>query len=275
MTASRFDPKWPNHAIERCSLTVALKEAVPEKLFAATTDKHKSSFERFGLVEQPAISVSFNMATGQAVDASGNVFAKNYTFRDQSAALTITPQALAWGTSRYTRWKQFKEQLHVVFFPIVESYLAISDVILIRLDYLDRFLWTGTWDDFDLAMLLRPDLNSMPLVANRAKQERHSHNGWFESNGRLRRLINRNLDVAQVPLVGRIGMQPSVGVYTLIQDEFVVQLGGANPLRDMSGVQQGIEQQHVDLKAMIADTISESMAKRIGLLPGGWHNASA
>ena len=273
MPTSRFDPRWPTHAIERCSLTIAFKEDLPERLFASTKSKHHDALLHFGLIEQLMIGMSIDVVTGQVTGNSSGSVPVSYVRSDSSAALTMSPKALVWGSTQYTRWAQFKSQLETTLFPVLRSFSEVIDPILVRLDYLDRFIWTGTWSDFDLSGLMRPGLDVMPLISKTAKRERHTHNGWFEPNGRLRRLVNRNVDVVEGTTLGSKVVQPSVGIYTLLQDEFIQPFEGTNPLADIKSLQQAIEQQHLDLKAMMTDTISENMAKRIGLIQGGWQNA--
>ena len=259
---------WPSHAIERCSLTIAFKEEIPEKLFASAKSKHKATLDRLSFVQQPALAMSFDVLTGQVQTAPMSAQPVTFNASDSSGSFTMTNRALVWGNSRYKRWKQFKEQLDVVLFPVVKYYLEVTDAAVVRLDYLDRFIWSGSWDDFDLSSLLKKDFVSIPMIDGSAKRERHSHNGWFETNGRLRRLINRNLDVVEGKVMGVGATQPSVGIYTLIQDEYLPQSALPNPLRDLSEIQRTMELQHIDLKEMMVDTISESMAKRISLSGG-------
>jgi uncharacterized protein (TIGR04255 family) len=168
---------------------------------------------------------------------------------------------IVWQNARYVRWAPYIGQFREITSSVIAEFLELVSVSAIKLEYWDRFNWTGTWTDFDASHLIRP---SAMGVANGWQQWRlqwHSHSGWFEQIDGYRRLINVNID-----LIEQMG-KPSVLVATLMQDEPRAPEYGsedATPL-DEKYIFTKLELLHRDLKQVLASVLTDDMINRISL----------
>jgi uncharacterized protein (TIGR04255 family) len=263
-----FDPLYEGHAIERCSATVALPQPLPPKLFSALRERHAPAFRSAGLemLNTQAVGVHVDLVTGRVSSRAPIAGAGPFTFvtPDKSAALAVNPNAVTWQTSRYIRWAQFEAQLEKVVFPILQSFLEAASASLVRLDYIDRFLWRGDWDNFSVSRLLQQENGFVTAAAHRAKREWHTHTGWLELNSDTRRVVNINVDVTTFAKPDGTAV-PSVSVLSLLQDETLDPQSESGPFATTDGVTALLRKQHEDLKGLLRETISSEMAGRIGL----------
>ena len=266
-SSPRFDPIFPAHAIERCSATVVFDQALPQKILSNVQNIHRARLLGSGLVEGPqAMGLQFDFVTGNVVPLMGGG-PVSYVTADKGTTITLAPNQINLATLLYTRWGHFEAAIVKFLMPLVHDFSQSVSITAVQLDYLDRFVWTGTWDNFDSTTLLNPPGELVAAMPARARQQWHSHSGWFEiSAPGKRRLFNVNVDVASATIANAIGSRPSVGILTLIQDGVVAIPPRAAPDWIAEGDVIPIwRQQHSDLKDLLKTIISLPMAQRIGL----------
>jgi uncharacterized protein (TIGR04255 family) len=263
--APRFNPIFPAHAIERCGITVLFKEPLPEKAFRRATARAAEAAAKkgFNQASVPQLGISIDVLTGKvgSADPAAGAGPQSFTLPDQSASLLVFPHLLIWQNSRYVRWKPFVGQFQDIVTSTLSEFLESVSLAAVKIEYWDRFNWTGTWDEFDAAQLIRP--NAM-VVANGWvdwRRQWHSHAGWFHPVENCRRLSNLNVDV------GEMVAQPSVVVYTMMQDEpNIVGYGQADATAlDEKYVFARLELLHRDLKSLLGSVLQDTMIKRISL----------
>ncbi len=268
MTApDRFDPILPAHAIEQCLAAVIFSEPVPPKILSGLLDDHRTRMLAAGLSEGPkAQGLQFNAEAGTITPlADGGPV--TFVTADRGTTITIAPNQVSVSTLRYTRWAHFESSISKFLLPAIVDFCKAVSVSATQLSYQDRFLWTGTWKNFDTAQLLNPNSGVFSVTASRAPQQWHSHAGWFEYPDQARRrVVNVNFDVASAITTNMLGQKPSVGIFTTIQESVVAVPPNAHPTWvDESDVVPKLRQHHLDLKALLASMIFPAMAKRIGL----------
>ncbi|MDF3811052.1 MULTISPECIES: TIGR04255 family protein [Rhodopseudomonas] len=191
----------------------------------------------------------------------------NFVSSDNRQQLALMPNAITWATQQYVRWGQFKSQFDKVASYAIEQYETLVSISSVQLEYWDRFIWTGDWDDFDVAQLLKP---SSPLISPKAvaaRKEWHSHIGWFEDAEHSRRLWNVNVDV--VGLAEATGVsRPSVGIYTMARDQMSA-VRGQQDFFESKPVTSRLDLLHAELNEMFKGLICSDMCRRIGLETGG------
>jgi len=258
-----FEPLFPAHAIERCAVTVVFRENLPEKTFSRAVAGASSAFSKKGLkpAESPPAAFSIDMASGKVgppVGAQPRMFA----LPDGSANLLVGPNLITWQNTRYVTWSPFIGQFRDLAIPAISEFLENVSLASVRLEYWDRFNWTGTWDDFDAKQLIRIDAANVLRDWSRWRRQWHSHAGWFEQVGSLRRLSNVNVDIGEWA-----GVRPSVLIYTMMQDETNIPgYGESDPTSlNQDFVFERLETIHRDLKALLGTVITDSMAARISL----------
>jgi uncharacterized protein (TIGR04255 family) len=177
----------------------------------------------------------------------------------------MLPRQLSLQTQRYTRWAPFRAAFSKIALPLAEDYTATVSTSAVQLEYVDRFLWTGTWEDFDVSQLIK----SNPLISERAtqaKQQWHCHTGWFDwPSPTLRRLTIANVDVVSAGPTPNL-LRPSVGIQTSLQEgAFAGPEGDIVATMPDAEIIPRLDQQHLDLKELLRTIISDSTAKQIGL----------
>jgi uncharacterized protein (TIGR04255 family) len=264
---ARFDPVLPAHAIEQCVATVVFNQAVPPKIFSGLQESHKVRMLSAGLSEGPkAVGLQFDVLTGKIVPLE-NGGPLSFVTADRGTTVTITPNQVSILTLRYIRWANFKSAIDELLLQTIIDFCKSVSIVATKLEYRDRFLWSGTWDNFDVMQLLKRDSEFFAAKAAHAAQQWHSHAGWFEFPIKgVQRLVNVNIDVASVNTPNAVGLKPSVGIHTAIQDSVVAIPPNKDPKWvPEADVVQLLTEHHIYLKALLVSIISDEMAKRIGL----------
>ncbi len=267
MTASHFDPIFPAHAIERCTATVAFSQGLPQKLLSATQDRHKQRLLAAGFSEGPkAVGLQFDVLSGRVIPLAGGG-PMTFVSEDQGTTIIVAANQISVQTLLYTRWANFETFISKYVSAIFADFTDALSISATKLEYWDRFIWTGDWDDFDVSQLLAVNSDLISARAAHATRQWHSHAGWFENPAPARqRLVNANVDVVSVNSPNFVGEKPSVGIYTSLQDSDVRAPSGSSPAPfTLDEVPHALRQQHLDLKALLGAIISPGMAKRIGL----------
>jgi uncharacterized protein (TIGR04255 family) len=207
---------------------------------------------------RPAMGFQIDVSTGQATPLTGSgpsIFATT----DRATQFIIAPNSLTARTTSYVRWSPFIGQVEEMMLPLINVYSDAVSVKTVQLDYVDRFLWTGDWSNFDWKALLRSDGKFVAAEASKAHQLWHTHSGWLEdltSGGH--RLVNVNIDLGDFarPEGGAV---PTIGILTLMRDDIVPEKS------DVASIQGHLEEIHNQLKTLFGHIITEQMAERISL----------
>lgn len=263
----RFDPILPNHAIERSAITLTFGEALPEKLFQREMDRLSSSVQETGLAQRPRANVGFvvdintgNVSREPAANAPF-VFAAD----DGSTQFTIMPNALTWVTTAYSRWRPFLRQFLETSHGVRELFTSNLDLSTVKVECWDRFIWLGEWGDIKYEALFSQ--NSGYIVPNACKggREWHSHTGWFSfAEESIRRLTNINIDAVEILSTINGEKRPSVGIYTMIQDE-LPRLQEEVSSDNSQSLEGRLHKLHVDLKNIFGELVTPDVKARVGL----------
>jgi uncharacterized protein (TIGR04255 family) len=259
-----FEPIFPAHAIERCSASISFSEELPSKAFQKVVARARERFRQAGMESVGTGSFGFQIdASGRATAIEG-VKPAIFVTSDQAMQCIVAPNDLTVRTGRYVRWQPFAGQIEELVLPLLEGYLEVVSIAHVQLEYLDRFVWSGDWTSFNWRELLREDGMFIAGRASRASAQWHCHSGWIEQMAGGRRLVNVNVDLADLPR--EQGTAPTVAILTLMRDIMPEQvLDEQVRYRNATAVQAGLEQLHSGLNALLAQIITEPMAQRIGL----------
>jgi uncharacterized protein (TIGR04255 family) len=268
MTAPpHFDPVFPGHAIEQCTATVRFDQALPTKILSKLQAEHKTKLLEAGLKEgKSAVGFQFDLLTGKVVPLQDGPV--SYVTSDNGTTITIVANQVSIQTARYIRWANFESAASKFLMPLVRGFCESVSINSVQLDYRDRFLWTGSWDDFDSASLLNSESELVAPKVAHAPQQWHCHSGWFEQmpEPSMRRLVNVNIDVVTAVQPDTTLQRPSVGIYTSVLDTSTAAPSETAPnWFDESGVLPHLRTQHLDLKELLRSLISPAMAQKIKL----------
>jgi uncharacterized protein (TIGR04255 family) len=258
----RFFTLLPAHAIERCSAAVVFDQQLPSKLFDKTVLACTASLRELHFspaAPTPALNVEVDGATGL-------VSVKNSTHQPavftsvSGAQLTFAPNAIQFQTAGYVRWSPFLGDFERATSAILNACLSAVSVSAVKLEYWDRFIWTGDWTNFDRWQLFKKNSEFLSLAAAAQSNQWHSHCGWFENVNENKRLVNINVDVVEVIHNARVA--PSVGIYTMMQDVH------SSTLQTPRQIVTNLDQLHLSLKKLFDLIIEVDIAKQIGLQSG-------
>lgn len=266
----RFEPIYPAHAIERCAVAFVFNEAIPEKLFAKVRNRADSILEKIQLLPQPQTGISIQidpqrgLVTPRQV-AGGPV---QYINGDRTLNVAVNSNSLIWVSHAYVRWQPFVGQIEQFILPLLTMFEEAVSLVNIQLDYLDRFFWTGSWENFSTDTLLKSDSDLLSKQTLKAAREWHSHIGWFDNiTSASRRLTQVNIDVVGAARPGSTDISPSVGIYTMMQDQSldVENQGFLASAASLEDPLARLERHHTALKDLLSAVIVPRMADRISL----------
>lgn len=263
-----FFPVLPAHAIERSAITVAFEQPVPSKIFAklieATSNQLMPSAWR--LENQQTFGFHIDAKTGRVTPTEGTG-PKNFISADQTGSITLFENILVWQTSNYVRWKAFFSQFRTFVAPILQIYLDAVSASAVKVECWDRFFWSEpSWDNLKLELLLNRDgvLYAKRIFEN--KREWHSHAGWFTQANSSRRLVQTNIDAVELLPPRSSVPHPSIGIYTMMQDEINVP-GYMAERRELTeaDIAEIANDLHKEIKILFGKIITANMAERVGL----------
>lgn len=259
---SEFVPFLKSHAVERCAASLAFYPELPEKIFDNIAASVKMQLLERGFEE---VKTSF----GFSVDPNGKITPlvsgapANYRSKDGRWQIHIAPGAIGILTDKYTRWSSFLELFKEHMESIIEMYESAVSVGGVKLEYWDRFNWTGGWNDFDFNKLINPNGPASTLMPANAVKEWHNHIGWFEYVENWRRLHNINVDVSGLKDPSGEELAPTVGIHTMAFEQ-----GAIDDLSSFAGYNNIIirlSNMHDVLKSSLSDMLNDNTKRLIGL----------
>lgn len=265
----KFEPHTPAHAIERCVATVEISSPLPDRTFERVVARVDEIAEQLALIKEVVPGQSFQLAfnNGQ-ITPSTSSHSFNFVAADRSSALLITRNLLSWSSSRYIRWAPFRGRLHSVLKPVLELYMEAASVSSAKLEYVDRFYWTGDWDSITYDSLLSENSALVSKTWMSAKKEWHSHTGWFEFSSNVRRLKNVNVDAHTMQRNGN--QVPCVSILTVLLDQVRSDLAEPNDaFADTDSILRCFQDQHEDSKKVLSQVLSDQASSEISLFGTG------
>ena len=170
-----FEPIRPAHVIERCAAVIAFDQPLPTKPYekvAILLDEQMRALR----YSQVGLAFDIKIEEGRvSVEQKQNMRA--YTSADQASQFTLMPTMLVWQTSRYVRWAPFRGDFERLARPILNHFLDIVSIASVKLEYVDRFIWTGELSSIDPSRLLRVESGLIAPSAMRVGAAWHSHCG--------------------------------------------------------------------------------------------------
>ncbi len=265
----QFAPVLSQHAIERCAASLGFRPVLPEKAFVRLIEIATQELGARGFVKQQMQAIGLQVGPDgqfkQLPSSSIPVMPHAFVSSTQSENFTISPDGLNWSSTSYVRWQPFIGGFEQIVLPALSRALETVSVGAVRLEYWDRFYWSGNWGNFDASKLLKKSEYAGGLLSR--PKEWHSHVGWFETVENYRRLVNVNIDVAEITTSPTIAPRPSVGIYSTLTDQTNVIGYGETPENALNErfVIQRLENQHLALKELLGHIITDEMSNRIGL----------
>lgn len=264
-------PLWENHAIEVMAAVVTFAEPLPALLRKRLIENSRPTAHDLGLRSEQPVSglqitvdqtgsqipgqfqtgVSFNAHVEASPPGSGGPQLVEQFVVDQASAIYRTWRYVSWDWT-FGRMKRLLSPL----FPVLEAAVAPS---AIRLEYLDRFFFSGPPSEATPDLLLRKECKFIaPHVFNQASLW-HSHTGAFvsESEG-LRSLLQVNIDAVEVN--GGPKLQRSIAIMSAREDRFS---GDHRPTLSDENVFVCWDGMHTYLKQVLDEVLVHQMSEKI------------
>ena len=261
-----------NHAIERVSVTFVLSGDVSSKPWneiskAMTTKLNLDGFVATGVPGGPPLGFQ----SGTIV--FGNPGDSRFMRSEGGQVLeeiAISPRYFTYTTHRYHRWAGFRLRALTLAAPFLNKSLEIENLLVVKMEYWDRVMWSGHIDAVNYSSLLNLESSLIPSYIFDLKGLFHLHSGYFCTADRVaRRLINFNLDsldIATPAQVDQPGEAPksmrSVAIYTMLQDN--LSPGHSSEVDSIFG----LDSIHDTLKKLLSRIISPEIAEKIALNAG-------
>lgn len=263
-----FSPILSRHAIERCAASVGFTPQLPLKAFERLKTKLTDALVLMGFSAQKTVQIGFSVGPdGTMTPASPSGLPIIFLSSNQTITITIGADGVVWTNTNYVRWQPYIGEFERIVLPLLEDYLDLVSISGVKLEYWDRFIWSGDWGNFDAKSLIKTGSRFVAQEAASKQKQWHSHTGWFEPEGAFRRLVNANVEVAEIVSDPTIAPRPSIGIYTMITDQTNAEGYGTIDVStlDRQFIIDRLENQHLALKGILGHIIEDSMANRIGL----------
>ncbi|MEX0304338.1 MAG: TIGR04255 family protein [Leisingera sp.] len=172
-------------------------------------------------------------------------------FQKDAAYLTAT---------KYGTWKAFSKHADELLGPFINSALDLTGIAHAKLEYTDRFVFSGDPKDANLSEVLNLERLGLPSQAFENGMAWHDRRGWFETIDQGPVLINSNIALADVtPRDQPNVLLKSIHIVTVVETRFEQLIEEQNTL---SGV---VDSLHKVNKETLRSAITENAANSVGL----------
>ncbi len=272
-----FDPVHAAHAIEQAVFVLHFDRPLEQSklnVVIGKVNEFKSDFPGSGLI-QGGFSVAFGSpvmpmpSISQPMPLAGVVMHRSAPDGSIENELRVEHASVTFRTTRYTRWAAMWELAKKYCDAVIQTYLDNgSKISSISINFVDKFVWTGGIQDFDLSLLLSRDSKYIADYVFSAEDLWHIHTGAFlRPDSKTKRLMNINVDCLDEVNSGDI--RRAVLITTVLTDIFnqagFEEIAVAND-DVMNFISTHVESLHAFDKEILGKILVESIAKRIALI---------
>lgn len=272
--SGNWRPRHENHAIEVMAVVLSFAEPIPDRLFAAVQRRAEANAFDAGLLSRHslqgirvsaapnAIGPSLTQSAGFLYNAPGSP-----DIGGVSEQLQLEPTSFLYRTWSYSSWATQSERIRRLLLDPVEQAMQFVSPAVIRLEYLDRFIFDGPHTEAPTAALLRPDTQWVAPHVFGQTFGWHSHSGAFLDNGEIQnRIVQIHVDASDLPFPPSPGVETrrNIAIMTAREDRirpptFKPEDVGVAQLREL------LDEMHDDLKRLLASVLTDSMSEQIYL----------
>lgn len=181
--------------------------------------------------------------------------------------LRVEPASLTFRTTIYSRWKDVWSRSRKYFGAIAPAYISESRLTGISVNFVDKFIWTGSPEECKPSEMLRPGSDYLSPHVYGLKNLWHNHTGAFlRIDEKTKRLLNVNVDLLdenQPNGLRRVLIVRTVLTDLLNQPGYEASAVAAANIVDF--VDTHIQDLHAFGKIVFGNIINDEMSKRIAL----------
>jgi len=270
-----FDPLHAAHAIEQVVFVVQFDPPLDEPQLLEIREaalQFKSEKDLPGQMEIQEIAIAFG-APGAAAPPprmpTGPGLVLMSTGRDGTVQneLRVERASLTFRTTLYSRWDAVWVQARRYFESMLPKYVQYSQISAVSLNYVDKFVWSGTLDQCSPNLMLLPRSKYVCPHVFEVTEFWHSHTGKFiRTDTHTKCLLNVNVDYLDE--INGVDTRRVVAITTVLTD-MLNQLG-YSPTRvakdnALHFVDERMQKLHAFGKEVLGDIVSPEMSKRIAL----------
>ena len=291
-----WNPAHESHAIERVSITLQFAEPIGLRPWQTILNNATLKIPTLGsnvTVDEVGITLPQQMmghpgspSTPMPLLFNGNPFGPatqppqaptGRTFQWLSDQKVIEQASVRraqffYMTPNYQSWSALLERMESIFSGITNEVLKLNILSIAKIEYWDKFLFTGKPHSTMYEGFLEPVAKHLPKFCLATGELWHSHIGYIVERDRAsKRLVNLNVDMVDLvgEAVSNISKEPTApppvraaAIYTMVQDTF----SQAETPSVWSDVSRLLSELHDLDKGVLSDILTSVMARRIGLI---------
>lgn len=255
-------PASDTHAIETVALSFIFSESLPQKfLNNASVFADQLHDDGVFFKKDEIHTAQVQVREGASFVQQPTIVGYSFTSRQNEEELRLQTELAHFVASEYGTWRGFIERANTLLDPFMSSVLTATGVKHVKLEYADRFVFTGEMKDADISGVL--DLNSGIGVPNAGIKDGmpwHNRRGWFELIDEGPVLINCNISVGEVAHREKLDAPlRSVQITTVVESRF------EQPIEDLDNLHFVLDRLHTTSKSVFGSVVTKNTAERVGL----------
>jgi len=266
----QFNPIHDAHAIEQVVLVLQFDNSLDSIHFAKVlkaAEQFKPDFSKSFPIQKLTFVFGAGAPNQSEPTNSGTIFQKMETDGSPEYELRIEQTSLTFIVTRYTRWAAVWSQASRYFDALIPLYSEHAGLASISVNYVDKFVWSGDFNDCKPSYLLRASSKYLCPHVYTAEDFWHSHTGVFmREDEYTRRLLNVNvdyLDETRLEQTHRI-----VAITTVLTDQ--LNQPGYTPStlkqeENIDFIKSQMHSLHILGKEVFGNIINDTMSNRIAL----------
>ncbi|MEP7452814.1 hypothetical protein [Phyllobacterium sp. SB3] len=273
-----WKPVSDDHSIESMSAVISFVEPVSSLVYRKMIREfERTTFDQGLNNRQPMQAFEFKMDGGvpspvQQVLVNGMIFQKHSLVRDVTGAvvnrlveqLQFQPQVIHYTAWKYVSWTQALATINKIILPALKIALDSVALGVVRLEYIDRFIYEGASGDITAKGVIREDSDLISAHIFKASDLWHSHTGKFETlEPSIKRLFQVNVDAQE--LLGPAETKRSISVMTAVEDRF--EQTGLVVEDDVEEVLSSrLSSLHESVIDLFKGVVDSTMTKKVGMV---------
>jgi len=181
-----IQPFNQNHAIKSMAFALEFSMELEPAVFAELATLHPNFSNELPRIEIPKIiKVNLDSAqiggSPQSTDIGGVIFDRLMPDGRQELALHIRPDNISFRCTTYSRWADMWQRANRVLQFVLPTIIKYTNIKAIGLQYVDRFIYEGSPNDFRADMLFQNDTKYLAPSVFELSNLWHSHHGYFKN----------------------------------------------------------------------------------------------
>ena len=258
-----WKPLNKKHSIERVCIVIQFSDTLSLKYLDQITESDVNFRSKYGFnqieqvhgipnAELPPLGSRFSIE-----DSQKGLSIKRMTEESVVEEANFRSGSFSYVSVEYERWKNLEQRFFAIFQDPVSKVLNNTDILSIKLQYWNKFIFGGQYDEASLSTVLEVVDPTFPDEVIAGKTLWHSHIGWFEKLFDQQVLINRNIGV--VDEKSEQDFVRVLNIYTLTD------LRPDNNFITIQNIKKVLGSLHNKSGAVFGNTIPKKLRKEIGL----------